>query len=280
MAFWIRKLRFESLRAVSSDYPWIVEAALKNRFKQFVIDGEAVVLGLDGVADFNALHSRKHDDEVQLYAFDILALGGEDLRKLPLSTRLLARRPDGIFVAPFEQGEIGPDLFRAACRMGLEGLVSKRRDRPYQAGASPHWVKVKNRKHPGHEPSDGYAGQDDPGRHPKPLRSGLAGFLRRPMRDTSNDLLVCQIRSSKACAMKHQHHFGTSAAREAVQTRALIADLDRIVQILNDAIAAEEQLVGVTDRFQAGYPMHARELAARRDNLRDTIAALERTLGN
>jgi bifunctional non-homologous end joining protein LigD len=51
--------------------------------------------------------------------------------------RLLARRPDGIFVAPFEQGEIGPDLFRAACRMGLEGLRSKRRDRPYRAGRSP-----------------------------------------------------------------------------------------------------------------------------------------------
>jgi len=62
--------------------------------------------------------------------------------------RLLARRPDGIFVNPFEQGEIGPDLFRAACDMGLEGLVSKRRDRPYQAGRSKHWVKVKNRKHP------------------------------------------------------------------------------------------------------------------------------------
>ena len=62
--------------------------------------------------------------------------------------RLLARRPDGIFVAPFEQGEIGPELFEAACRMGLEGLVSKRRDRPYQAGRSKHWVKVKNRKHP------------------------------------------------------------------------------------------------------------------------------------
>ena len=65
-------------------YPWIVEAARKNRIKQFVIDGEAVVLGVDGIADFNALHSRKHDDEVQLYAFDILALDGEDLRPLPL----------------------------------------------------------------------------------------------------------------------------------------------------------------------------------------------------
>jgi bifunctional non-homologous end joining protein LigD len=80
-----------------------------------------VVLGVDGVADFNASHSRQHDAEVQLYAFDILALDGGDLRDLPLSLRktnldrLLARRPDGIFVAPFEQGEIGPELLRAAC---------------------------------------------------------------------------------------------------------------------------------------------------------------------
>jgi bifunctional non-homologous end joining protein LigD len=69
------------------------------------------------------------------------------LRKTNLA-RLLARRPDGIFVAPFEQGEIGPDLFRAACAMRLEGLVSKRRDRPYRSGRSPHWIKVKNRSHP------------------------------------------------------------------------------------------------------------------------------------
>jgi bifunctional non-homologous end joining protein LigD len=126
-------------------YPWIVESALKNRQKHFVIDGEAVILGVDGVPDFNALHSRKHDHEVQFYAFDALALDGEDLRALPLSlrktnlARLLARRLDGIFVAPFEQGEIGPDLFRAACNMGLEGLVSKRRDRPYRGGRSPYW---------------------------------------------------------------------------------------------------------------------------------------------
>jgi len=50
--------------------------------------------------------------------------------------------------------------------------------------------------------------------------------------------------------MKHQRHFGTSAAREAVQTRALIADLDRIVQILNNAIAAEEQLVLLDHKFR------------------------------
>lgn len=50
----------------SKRYPWIVESALKNRTKRFVIDGEAVVLGVDGVSNFNALHSRKHDHEVQL----------------------------------------------------------------------------------------------------------------------------------------------------------------------------------------------------------------------
>ena len=49
---------------------------------------------------------------------------------------------------PFERGEIGPDLFRAACEPGLEDLVSKHRDRPYQGGRSKHWVKVKNQKHP------------------------------------------------------------------------------------------------------------------------------------
>ena len=138
----------------TSRYPWITESALKNWQQQFIIDGEAVILGVDGVPDFNALHSRKHEEEVQLYAFDVLALDGDDLRPLPLSmrktnlARLLARRPDGIFV---EQGEIGPDLFRACCNMGLEGLVSKRVDRPYRGGRSPDWVKVKNRKHPAME---------------------------------------------------------------------------------------------------------------------------------
>jgi ATP-dependent DNA ligase len=108
----------------SKRYPWIVESALKNRYKQFVIDGEAVILGVDGVSDFDALHSGKHNDEVQLYTFDILALDGDDLRHLPLSMRkahlerLQARRPNGIFISPFEQGEIGPDLFRKVCEFG------------------------------------------------------------------------------------------------------------------------------------------------------------------
>jgi bifunctional non-homologous end joining protein LigD len=72
------------------------------------------------------------------------------MRKANLS-RLLARRPDGLFLSDFEQGEVGPDLFRAACNMGLEGRVSKRRDRPYRGGRSKDWIKVKNRSHPAME---------------------------------------------------------------------------------------------------------------------------------
>jgi ATP-dependent DNA ligase len=128
--------------------PWIAEAALKNRHEQFVVDGEAVVLGVDGVSDFNALHSGKQNAEVQLFAFDVLALDGDDLRGLPLSMRrtnlerlLLRGRPDGISINPFETGAIGPDLFRAACTMGLEGIVSKRSDRPYRGGRSKDLVQ-------------------------------------------------------------------------------------------------------------------------------------------
>ena len=63
---------------------------------------------VDGYSDFDALHSGKHNEEVQLCAFDVLAMDSDDLRNLPLSmrktnlARLLARRPDGIFVSDFE----------------------------------------------------------------------------------------------------------------------------------------------------------------------------------
>jgi bifunctional non-homologous end joining protein LigD len=63
-------------------------------------------------------------------------------------SRLLARRVDGIFLSDFEQGEIGPDFFRHACLMGLEGMVSKHRESTYRGGRFRHWVKIKNRAHP------------------------------------------------------------------------------------------------------------------------------------
>lgn len=113
-----------------------------------------MILGVDGVSDFNALHSGKHNDEVQLCAFDILVDGDDDLRKLPLRLRkaglerLLTRRPEGIFVNPFERGEIGPGFFRAACDMSWRAWSPSHRDRLHQGSRSKYWVKVKNPKHP------------------------------------------------------------------------------------------------------------------------------------
>jgi bifunctional non-homologous end joining protein LigD len=98
----------------SNRFPLIFEAALRHRTSSFVLDGEAVLLGVDGRSDFDGLHSRQHDEEVQFYAFDMLVADGEDIRKLPLHlrktnlARMLARRVDGIFLSDFEQGEIGP----------------------------------------------------------------------------------------------------------------------------------------------------------------------------
>ena len=169
----------------SGRYPLITEAALRNRNSSFVIDGEAALLGVDGVSDFNGLHSRKHDAEVEFYAFDMLVSDGEDLRKLPLSmrktnlARLLARRVDGIHLAPFEQGEIEPDLFRHACLMGLEGLVSKHRESPYRGGRFDRWGKVSSVKPQRALPPTAFPllvgfGLCRPAIFPKPVRQSAA----------------------------------------------------------------------------------------------------------
>jgi bifunctional non-homologous end joining protein LigD len=112
------------------------------------------VLDKDGVSDFDALASRRRDKRAMLYAFDMLAGDGEDLRPWPLALRKgalagpLSDPVDGIFIAEYEQGDIGDVLFRVACNMGLEGIVSKHLDRAYGAGKCKHWIKVKNPAHP------------------------------------------------------------------------------------------------------------------------------------
>lgn len=134
-------------------YPLIVEAALKLRIKRFVLDGEIVILTETGDTDFDALHGNRRNSEAQLYAFDLLALADEDLRELPLferKDRLGRLLPDpnaAIFPAPFQPGELGPGLFRAACKAGLEGIVSKRRETRYRPRTC-DWRKIKNRAHP------------------------------------------------------------------------------------------------------------------------------------
>jgi hypothetical protein len=80
-------------------------------------------------------------------------------------------------------------------------------------------------------------------------------------------------------AMKHKLHFGSATpAREALQTKTLIADISRIVRILDSDIAAEEKQTRIFDRTRAEYPILAMTMAARRDNLLNTISVLEQRL--
>jgi bifunctional non-homologous end joining protein LigD len=108
-------------------FPLIVSAALELSEMHFAIDGEVVVLDKEGKSDFDALSSRRHDKRAQLYAFDLLAGDGKDVRPLPLSLRkaglaqLLSDPVDGIFIAEYERSDIGDVLFKVACNMGSGG---------------------------------------------------------------------------------------------------------------------------------------------------------------
>jgi ATP-dependent DNA ligase len=132
-------------------YPAIARAAAKLQARSFTLDGEAVVCGPDGIAVFDALHRRRTVAEAMLYAFDLLELDGADLRPLPLGdrkaklARLLARKPIASAIVYNEHtDEDGAIVFRHACKLGLEGIVSKRLMAPYRSGPSRGWIKVKN----------------------------------------------------------------------------------------------------------------------------------------
>jgi bifunctional non-homologous end joining protein LigD len=137
--------------------PAIAEALAGLKLKSVTIDGEGVVCGSDSVSDFGRLRSalRQGDSRrVFLYAFDLLELDGRDLRPRPWEdrrktlTRLLHKASEGIKLSEHLATTDGNTIFRHACEMGLEGIVAKRRDRPYQSGRSSDWIKVKNPEAP------------------------------------------------------------------------------------------------------------------------------------
>ena len=131
-------------------FPLIVAADERLRATSFVLDGEGVILRSDGVSDFDRLHSRRHDNEVHLLGFDPLEIDGSDLRREPLDLRkaalakLLRRSHDGIQIVQHMEVAAGTTVFEHACKLGLEGIVSKRRGAPYQHGRSRSWLKIKN----------------------------------------------------------------------------------------------------------------------------------------
>lgn len=111
-----------------------------------IIDGEIVVSAANGNTDFSVLQNelKGRSKKIVLAAFDLLYLNGHDLRNIPLFERkaLLKRTIAGTDVQFSESFEIdGPEMFAHACRIGLEGVVSKVRDSRYVSGRSREWVK-------------------------------------------------------------------------------------------------------------------------------------------
>ncbi|HUE63157.1 MAG TPA: DNA ligase D [Rhizomicrobium sp.] len=135
----------------------IARAAVK--LPDCILDGEVCALDHNGAPDFAALQaalSEGKSESLIFFAFDLLAAGGEDLRPLPLSARkprlaellkTIRKEPHLRFVEHFSSG--GEAVLQSACRMNLEGIVSKRLDAPYTAGRGDSWTKSKCRA--GHE---------------------------------------------------------------------------------------------------------------------------------
>ncbi len=119
-----------------------------------VLDGEAVALNAEGMPDFAALQAtlgegRKHP--LAYFAFDLLREGEEDLRPLPQRERkarlrkLLAAVSGDVLRYTEDFAAPGEAVLRSACRLAMEGVVSKRADKPYREGRSGHWIKTKCR---------------------------------------------------------------------------------------------------------------------------------------
>jgi bifunctional non-homologous end joining protein LigD len=133
--------------------PRIVDTFARLPASSVTLDGEGVASDPNGVTSFELLRAalgRPAKREVFLYAFDLLELDGRDMRREPWSdrrwrlARLLRGAGHGVQLADHMEGNDGEAAFRHACAMGLEGIVAKRRDKPYRSGRSPDWIKVKN----------------------------------------------------------------------------------------------------------------------------------------
>jgi bifunctional non-homologous end joining protein LigD len=134
-------------------FPAIVKAIGKLKAKQALIDGELVVDDPEGISSFSLLQQELksgRQDRLTFYAFDLMYHDGFDLRPLPLTERkealatLLKHAPESGPLRLSESiDETGSVLLKHACRMNLEGIISKRSDAPYRSGRGHDWIKTK-----------------------------------------------------------------------------------------------------------------------------------------
>jgi len=132
-------------------FPFIATAVKALPARSCVIDGEAIVCDENGLAVFDLIRGHGSNASAVLCAFDLLELDGKDLRRRPIEERkdLLAKLlhdsdSDLGIVLNKHYEEDGETIFREACRLGCEGIVSKRLGSTYRRGRSPLWLKVKN----------------------------------------------------------------------------------------------------------------------------------------
>ena len=132
----------------SDRFPRIAEAVRKLPVESALIDGEAVVFRPDGHSDFAALRTKAGGERASFVAFDLLSLDGDDLRQRPLEERreALARLVAGVDAIQFSEALAaeGAVVFAHACKLGLEGIVSKRALSLYRSGTSRNWLKCLN----------------------------------------------------------------------------------------------------------------------------------------
>lgn len=129
-----------------SHFPGIDES-VSGIGRSFVMDGEAVLFLPDGRNDRHGLRNRHNSRFVTMVAFDLMMLDGDDIRRQPLVERkarlreLVSGQPLIQFSESIE-GD-GETIFRHVCSMGLEGIVSKRKDSIYRSGRTRSWIKTK-----------------------------------------------------------------------------------------------------------------------------------------
>ena len=118
--------------------PLIVAVLARLRSRSCIIDGEAVCCEDNGVPSFDRIRYRRYDGSVFLYGFHLIELNGDDLRRDPLEVRkatlfsVVAKTGAGIRFNEHMEHDDGETVFRHKCKMGLEGIVSKRRDSHYR----------------------------------------------------------------------------------------------------------------------------------------------------
>jgi bifunctional non-homologous end joining protein LigD len=164
---WIHEIKHDGFRLMARRHDGVVSLLTRNGYdftsrfpvaaqavaalpaRSFLIDGEIIVTDDTGLAVFDLIRRRRHERDAVLVAFDLIELDGRDLRRSPIEhrkdtlLRLVRGQHAGIvFNAHYiVDGQI---VFKNACKLGCEGIVSKRLGSPYRSGRSKYWVKIKN----------------------------------------------------------------------------------------------------------------------------------------